>query len=160
MTGSTEKNPERNAKIRDMRAKGVGVARIASIMGISRNTAIGVLSRSGVSMDPAELRRVRQAAGRAGGKALDKPVYDPVKAAAGRAASLARIEEEAPALAVVFVAVSGCCWPFGEPKAGLTYCNAPCCAVKVPGLPTPQKTKYCEAHWLKRNATRHTRVVR
>lgn len=132
---------------------------IAKEMSLTKQIVIGVLVRAGMKNDPDEVQRSRQIGGRAAGKAKLKALHDPAKAAAARRASLARIEQEAPMLAVSFAVVSGCCWPFGEPKAGLTYCNAPCCTVKVPGLPTPKKTKYCRAHWEKRNATRHTRVI-
>lgn len=153
------RDPDRNAQIIEMKRAGKRPMEIAREMSLTKQIVIGVLARAGMKSDPDEVQRSRQIGGRASGKAKLRALHDPAKAAAARRASLARIEQEAPHGSSLFESTYGCCWPFGEPRVGLTYCNAPCCTVKVPGLPTPQKTRYCVAHWLKRNATRHTRVI-
>jgi hypothetical protein len=151
-------NIERNNRIRELRSKGMGPTAIAARMEVTRNIVIGVLNRSGVKMADDELRRRRSAAGKRSGQALNKPVYDPVKAAAGRQAALDRREEPVPPTAVPHGSVTGCLWPHGDPKDGLLYCNARCCKVRgANGVIYP--VSYCSTHWESRRASKYTKVL-
>lgn len=69
----------------------------------------------------------------------------------------AKYEREAPPTAVKRDHLKGCIWPYGEPRDGLVYCNAPCCRVQMGDRVT--QTRYCAEHWEARRASRHTRIL-
>jgi hypothetical protein len=71
---------------------------------------------------------------------------------------IAQYEREAPPGAVGLFERTGCCWPFGDPREGLRYCNALRCKVRTPGG-SVVATKYCSDHWGARRTTKNTKVL-
>lgn len=167
---------ERNAAILELADAGMQDEAIALKLGLASKAVVtGIRHRNGRTKDAHEIAHRNRQNGKRGGnmnnagrarlKTPPRPIEPPIleQHQARAIAELEALVDARPERVVIpFEQVTGCRWPFGDVRDNppLTYCNAPCCTVKVRGGDgTTHRTRYCAEHWAKRRASNFTKII-